>query len=300
MKKRVMLALLLLIALITGCSSGPDYKIEVTKELYYQKDTASAFEIKVTENKKAVKGLDVSVELSMTNMDHGTYNVKLVEGKNGTYSGKVKLPMTGKYEASFTLVKDGKKAEKVVDINVVMPKGVAKMNGEWITNEDLAFYQLINQLQLEINRETAKKKYSGKQLEEELAYLDSQEKISDDKNQLLTQIIRLRSMAMLADEKGHQATDAEVDQAITKVRDQYNQFESAKRLITEYGADQFWATEKQQYKMIVLSKKVQQDLVDQVKKENPKAGDQEIYYQAQQKYEELLVSQVNSLTIEIL
>ncbi|MEH7074547.1 FixH family protein [Neobacillus drentensis] len=300
MKKRVVLAFLFLIAVITGCSSGPDYKVTVTKELYFVKDTAMPFEVKVTENNKAVKGLDVAAQLSMTQMDHGSYDVKLVEGKNGTYSGKVNLPMGGKYEAVFTLEKDGKKTEKVLNLNVTKPKGVAKINGEWITAEDVSFYRLINQLQLEINREGAKKKYTGKQLEEELAYLDSQEKTVEDKNQLLTQIIRLRAMALLASEKGHKAADTEVNAALEKARGQYNQYESAKKLINQYGEDKFWATEKQQYQMIVMSQKVQKDLINKAKKENPKAGDQEVYYQAQKEYEELLVSQVNSLKIEIL
>ena len=300
MKTWTMLVLLLLLSLITGCSSGPDYKIDVTKELYYQKDTAMPFDIKVTENKKAVKGLEVSAQLSMTNMVHGSYDVTFAEGKNGTYSGKVNLPMSGKYEAAFTLEKDGKKTEKVIDINVTKPKGVAKINGEWVTNEDVAFYQFINNLQLEINREAAKKKYTGKQLEEELAYLESQEKVNNNKNQVLTQIIRLRSMAMLANEKGHQATAAEVDASLGKAREQYNQYESAKRLIADYGEEKFWSTEKQQYEMIVLAQKVQKDLIAKVKKENPTFGEQEVYFQAQKQYEELLVSQVNSLKIEIL
>ncbi|MFL6556399.1 MAG: FixH family protein, partial [Bacillus sp. (in: firmicutes)] len=272
----------------------------VTKDLYFVKDTATPFEIKVTDNKKAVKGLDVSAQLSMTTMDHGSYDVKLVEGEHGTYSGKVNLPMGGKYEAAFTLEKDGKKTEKVIKLNVTKPKGVAKINGEWITNEDVSFYKFINQLQLEINRESAQKTYSGKQLEEELAYLDTQEKTLEDKNQLLTQIIRLRAMAILADEKGHKADAAEVDAALGKAHEQYNQYDSSKKLINEYGQEKFWATEKEQYQLIVLSQKVQKDLLEKVKKENPKAGEQEIYYLAQKEYEELLVSQVNSLKIEIL
>lgn len=300
MKTRFMLVLLLLASLLTGCSSGPDYKIDVTKAPYYQKDTAMPFEIKLTENKKAVKGLKINAQLSMTNMDHGTYDVTFTEGKDGTYAGKAELPMGGKYEAAFVIEKDGKKTEKVIDINVTKPKGVAKINGEWITNEDVAFYQFINQLQLEINREAAKKKYTGKQLEEELAYLESQEKINNNKNQVLTQIIRLRSMAMLANEKGHQATATEVDTALGKAREQYNQYESAKKLIAEYGEEKFWTTEKQQYQMIVLAQKVQKDLIAKVKKENPTYGEQEVYFQAQKQYEELLVSQVNSLKIEIL
>ncbi|MFK9091638.1 FixH family protein [Bacillus salipaludis] len=300
MKKRILFVMLIVIAMLAGCGSGPDYTIKVKKELFYQKDTAAPFEIKVTEGKKAVKGLDVSAEFSMANMDHGTTDVKLAEGKDGTYSGKVALAMSGKYEVAFTLEKDGKKTEKVIDINVVKAKGVAKINGEWITNEDVSFYKFINQLQLAINRETATQKYSGAQLEEELAYLESQEKVIDDKSQLVTQIIRLRSMALLAAEKGYKADAAEVDAALGKAREQYNGFEAAKKLISDYGEDKFWATEKQQYELIVMSQKVQKDLIAQVKKENPTMADQEIYFQAQKKYEELLVSQVNSLKIEIL
>jgi hypothetical protein len=300
MKKRLLLALLLLIAMLSGCSSGPDYKVKMTKDLFYQKDTQMPFEIKVTENNKTVKGLDAHAQLSMTSMDHGTYDVKLSEGQDGTYTGKVKLAMGGKYELALTLEKDGKKTEKVIDYVVKKPQGVATINGKWITNEDVDFYKFINYLQLAINRETAQKQYSGKELDEEMAYLDTQEKTAEDKNQLLTQIIRLRAVAMLADEKGHKATDVEVDTEMSKVSGQYNQYESAKAMIKEFGEEKFWKIEKEQYKMIVLMKMVQQDLVAQMKKENPKAGDQEISYLAQQKYEELLVSQVNSLKIEIL
>ncbi|MBI0578188.1 FixH family protein [Neobacillus cucumis] len=300
MIKRTMLALFLLAALLAGCSSGPDYKIEVTKPLYFQKDKAMPFEMKVLENKKAVKGLKVSVELSMANMDHGSYKAKLTEGKAGTYAGNIQLEMPGKYEAAFTLEKGGEKTEKIINLDVKKPQGVASINGKWITNDDLAFYRFINQLQLEINRESAKKQYNGKQLEEELTYLKSQEKMLDDKNQLLTQIIRMRSMAMLAEEKGHKADPAKVEQQIQKVRNQYNQYTSAKKLIKEYGEEKFWAKERKQYQSIVLIQQVQEDLLAQAKKDNPKAGDQEVYYEAQQKYEDLLVSQVNSLKIVIL
>ena len=300
MKKAMRWTALLFLALLAGCSADPEYKIEVTKPIYFQADTEVPFEIQVTEAKKAVEGLDVSAEFSMTNMDHGTTEVTLTEGTKGTYAGNVKLPMGGKYEIVFTLEKDGKKTEEIIDYEVKEPEGVASINGEWITNEDLDFYKFINQLQLAINRETDQKRYTGDQLKEALSYWDSQEKLVEDKNQLLTQIIRLRAMAMLAEEKGHSASDAEVETEINKVRDQYNQFESAKTMINDYGEEKFWEIEKQQYQLIVLTQKVQKDMVEKVKKENPKMGEQEIYFQAQKQYEELLVSQVNSLKVEFI
>ncbi|MBY0145326.1 FixH family protein [Neobacillus niacini] len=300
MKTVMRLAALLVLVILAGCNADPEYKIEVTKPIYHQPDKEMPFEIKVSEKEEAANGLTVSAEFSMTNMDHGTTEVELTEEEDGIYSGAVKLPMTGKYEIFFTLEKDGKKAEQVLNYEVKQPEGVASINGEWITYEDVDFYKFINYLQLAINRETDQKRYTGEQLKEALSYWESQEKLIEDQNQLLTQIIRLRSMAMLAEEKGHTASDAEVEAEINKVRDQYNQFDSAKAMINEYGEEKFWETEKQQYQMIVLSQKVQKDIIEKVKKENPDMAQQEINFQAQKQYEELLVSQVNSLEIEIL
>jgi hypothetical protein len=300
MKKAMRLTALLLLTLLAGCSADPEYSIDITKPLYQQPDKEMPFEIQVNEKDEGVTGLDVSAEFSMTNMDHGTTEVELTEKEDGIYSGAVKLPMTGKYEIFFTLEKDEKKAEQVLNYEVKQPEGVASINGKWITYEDVDFYKLINYLQLAINRENDQKRYTGDQLKEALSYWESQEKLIQDQNQLLTQIIRLRSMAMLAEEKGHTASDAEVEAEINKVRGQYNQFESAKAMINEYGEEKFWETEKQQYQMIVLSQKVQKDIIEKVKKENPDMAQQEINFQAQKQYEELLVSQVNSLEIEIL
>jgi hypothetical protein len=300
MKKAMRLTALLLLAILAGCSADPEYNIEVTKPIYQLADKEMPFEIKVTEKDEAATGLNVSAEFSMTNMDHGTTEVELTEEEDGIYSGKVELPMTGKYEIFFVLEKDEKKAEKVINYEVKQPESVASINGEWITNEDIEFYKFINYLQLAINTETDQKRYTGDQLKEALSYWESQEKLVEDQNQLLTQIIRLRAMAMLAEEKGHTATDAEVEIEINKVRDQYSQFESAKAMINEYGEDKFWEIEKQQYQLIVLSQKVQKDIIEKVKKENPTMAQQEINFQAQKQYEELLVSQVNSMEVVIL
>ena len=300
MKKAMRLTALLLLAVLAGCSGDPEYSIKVTKPIYHQPDKEMPFEVKVSEKDEAAEGLTVSAEFSMTNMDHGTTEVDLTEEEDGIYSGTVQLPMTGKYEIFFILETDGKKTEQAINYEVKQPEGVASINGEWITYEDLDFYKFINYLQLAINRETDQKRYTGDELKEALTYWESQEKLVEDQNQLLTQIIRLRAMAMLAEEKGHSATESEVETEINKVRDQYHQFESAKAMINEYGEEKFWETQKQQYQMIVLSQKVQKDMIEKVKKENPEMSQHEINFQAQKQYEELLVSQVNSLKIVIL
>lgn len=297
MKKRMIGALLLLMAMLSGCSSSPTYKIDMTKQLYFLQDHATSFEIKVTENKKAISGLKIAADLTMANMDHGTETVILKDEKNGKYSGKVMLPMDGKYEITFTI---NKKTEKTIDYTVKKAAGVAMINGQWIKNEDLQFYQLVNKLQLEINRDNVKKQYSGSQLADELAYIDSQEKNSKDQNQLLTQIIRIRSMALLAGERGHQATSTDIETAIAKDHAKYDQYPGVKNLITAFGEKKFNLLEEKEYKYTVLANQVLADVTDQAKKDNPNVNDQEINFQAQQNYEDLLVSQMNSLKIQIL
>lgn len=300
MKKLLASLFILMVLQLASCSQEAEWNVDVAKEPAFTEGKESEFEIKVTEDGKAVSGLDVSAELAMGSMDHGTVNVDLQEVSDGIYSGSAKFSMAGKWEAAFTLEKDGAKQDKVIDLNVKKPEGVASINGEWITNEDLDFYKFINELHIEINRETDKAKYSGEKLDEALVYWDNQEELNEDKNQLLTQIIRLRAMAMLGQEKGHKASDQEVNEAIDKVRSQYNDSEVAKKLIAEYGEEKFWRIQKLQYERIVLTQKVQNDLILKVKKENPKAGEQEVQFTAEKEYEELLVSQVNSLKIKIM
>lgn len=299
--EKVLISLgLILLIMLAGCSSGSDLEVQVEKDIYFNQDKESAFAIKATDTDGPVEGLDINAEFAMTNMDHGTYEVTFTDAGEGIYTANVGLPMSGEWEIVFTIEQDGKEIEKVIQYEVSEANGVATVNGEWITNDDLEFYQFINDLHIAIGREKDQKNLKGEALKEAEAYWKSQEETLQDQNQLLTQIIRLRAMALLGEEKGHTATAEEVEAEINKVREQYGQFESAQKLIAEYGEDKFWDKEKQQYELIVLSQKVQNDLINQVKEENPDVNNQEIMYLAQKQYEELLVSQVNSLEIEIM
>lgn len=300
MKKILAGSIFILLLLLSACSSNNNIEVTIEKDLYFQKDKKSDFEIKVTEKEKPLEGLAINAEFAMTNMDHGTYEVTLEEKGQGIYTSEVELPMSGTWEIVFTIERDGKVIEKVIEYDVKEPSGVATINGEWITNEDLEFYSFINELHIAINREQAPKKYTGKELEKVLENLDDQKEASQDKNTLLTQIIRLRSMALLGKEKGHQASKDEINTEIANVQNQYAEYEIAQSMIKEYGEDRFWAKQEKQYERIVLSQKVQADLIQKVKEENPNVNEQEILYLAQKKYDELLVSQVNSLKIDIL
>jgi hypothetical protein len=298
MKNLLYISIISLFALLAGCSSNQNVKVETTKPIYFSKEEKPV-EIKVTEDGKAVEGLKITAEFSMVDMDHGTHEASYEEVGDGIYSSELALPMGGDWEAVYTIERDGKTFEKVEQYKVEKNPGVATINGELISAEDIEFYRFINKLHVAISRSEDEKNLTGEKLDEALAYWDAQEKLNDNQNQLLTQIIRLRAMALLGAEKGHEASAGEVETALATVRAQYGQHEVAQEMIAEFGEERFWTIEEKQYQLIVLSQKVQQDLVAKVKKENPAVNDQEISFLAQKEYEELLVSQVNSLDIEI-
>lgn len=300
MKKGLYSISFVLLFMLAACSSGSSLEITVEKELYFQKEKTSEFAIKVTDQDEPVEDLEITAEFAMVDMDHGKYEVNFTEEEKGIYSSEVELPMAGEWEIVFTISEDGKEVEKVIEYDVKEPEGVATINGDWVTTEDIEFYRFINELHIAINREQAEEKYEGKELEGALANLDDQEQAVQDQNTLLTQIIRLRSVALLGLEKGHEASSEEVKKAIESVREQYGQSQAAQNLIKEFGEDKFWDKQEKQYELIVLSQKVQTDLINKVKEANPDVNEQEILYQAQKQYEELLVSQVNSLNIVIL
>jgi hypothetical protein len=299
MRNWLMISMIVVLALLAGCSNNQNIDIEVTKPLTFSQDKEMPFEIKVTEEDKAVKGLKITAELAMVDMDHGTVDATFEEGEDGLYTTKVKLSMAGDWEVVYSIDRDGKTIEKVYQYKVEKAAGVATINGELITTEDIEFYRFINKLHIAISRSEDEKRLSGKELEEAHTYWDSQEKLNDNQNQLLTQIIRLRAMALLGQEKGHEATSDEVEKALVTVRAQYGQHKVAQDMIKEFGEERFWMTEEEQYQLIVLSQKVQADLVAKVKEEHPTVNEQEISFLAQKEYEELLVSQVNSLEVEI-
>lgn len=296
--KKFVIALCML--LLSACNASSDIKVEVVEDLYFVKDKETEFAVKLTDGNQTLNNLEVSTQFSMKGMDHGTYEAELVEQEEGIYSGKIGLSMAGEWEVTVTFQQDGEAVEKIFDYTVKEPEGVAKLNGTWITKEDLEFYRFINQLHIEMARETDRATYQGQDLENALAYWDAQAKLVQDRNQLLTQLIRLRSMALLSEEKGFKATKEEVDVEVAKVRSQYEASPVAKTLIAEFGEKRFWEIEQAQYELIVLTNKIQQDLITKVKAENPSINDQEASYLAQKEYEELLVSQVNSMEIELL
>lgn len=306
MKK--ILTFLMGLFVLSGCG-GSNYSVEVVDTPVFKPDLSpSAVTFKIAEGENPVKGLDVTANFEMEKMDHGSIQVSLKDKGEGIYGGEVALPMGGDWQALLTIKNGNDSEEKLVTFTVEEPVAtitdlpenvVATVNGDEISNEDIEFYEFINKIQIEMYREADKTKYQGNELDEAMKYWDAQLEASKNKNTLLTQIIRLRAMALLAEEKGHQASDDEILAKLNETKNSYRNSTVAQNLIKEFGEEKFWVIQEKQQKSIVLVSKVQQDVLKNVKDANPKAESKEINMLAQKKYEELLVSQVSTLDIKI-
>ncbi|MGO4888455.1 FixH family protein [Anaerobacillus sp. MEB173] len=304
--KKFIFFLCLLLIIATGCSTNADIDVQMKQEPTHMNDELT---ISVEQGGEPLSNLEVIGTFEMAQMDHGTVDFSFEETDAGIYNANLELPMPGEWVVYLTLIDGDNQLEHILNFDVPVSQksvlapevdgAIAAINGDYIMEEDLEFYQFINLLQVALYRESDKQTYEGEDLENAMNFWDLQEKDARNVNSLLTQIIRLRAVALLSLEKGHEATQEEIDDEVNKIRQELEAEPIAKVMIEQYGENKFWNKQLSQYELIVLANKVQQDMIDSVREENPEADNQEVNFLAQKQYEDLLVSQVESLDIDI-
>lgn len=315
MKKWILMLNLLTFMIVTaGCSTNSDWLAYIEQEPV-NKDSALIISIKNGGN--PVSDLDVIGIFEMTQMDHGVFEIPFVEQESGIYKAQLELPMLGEWISALTMSNGEETVHQIIEFDVPETEdsdagddsqsstdevegAIALVNGEAILEADIEFYQFINHLQITMYREDDMQSSEEAELEEAREFWEAELNEANKLNTLVTQIIRLRAMALLALEKGHEATEEEVNNEVNKVRQEFSGSEAATEMIKQFGEEKFWDKQQTQYEMIVLVSYIQQDMIDKMKEENPDADMREVNFYAQKEYEELLVSQVESLEIEIL
>jgi hypothetical protein len=296
-------SLLILLFALTACSPRPTWQAAMELAPVFTKDQPSTIAFKITDEAgQPVNNLQIKALFEMTKMDHGSIEADLQHSHDGLYQTKLNLNMSGLWQATLTMSDGISSTEETLSFEtkeLPSEQAIATINGRRIIHEDIAFYELINLIQIEMYREHDQKKYQGKEIEQAMKYWDMQVEAAKQTNTLLTQIIRLHAVSLLAQEKGHQATAVEVADAMAKIKPEYEQSPAAMKLIDQYGSEKFWSKQESQYHRIVLSMKVQEDVMELVKKSNPDSDPKQLQVLAQKKYEELLVSQMGTLDIKI-
>lgn len=176
---------------------------------------------------------------------------------------------------------------------------VASINGQKITNEDLNFYSCLSRIQIETKRTDDRKNLQGAQLEAVMKNWDTAEKTALDHNTVLTQIIRLHAVDLLAKEKGYTVTPQDAGKQLAADKANFQTYSVVQGLIKQYGEQKFWDQYQNWLQLQIQSKKVQADVIELAKKDNPNATSKEINYTASKNYEDLVVSQMGTLKIAI-
>ncbi|MCM3664529.1 hypothetical protein M3204_08955 [Mesobacillus subterraneus] len=176
---------------------------------------------------------------------------------------------------------------------------VVTINGKVLTYEDLQFYQLMNKVDIELNREQDQQKLKDAELTDKLAYWDEQLKYHDNFNVNLSKMIEQHAMYLLAREKGLDVEVSEVAKTIEEFTVRLEQNEPASQLVAAYPDDAFKNRLNSYFTEKMLTKQIYETLKTDVRKEKPNASEKEVVYDTSKNYDGLYQSQIASLEIKI-
>jgi hypothetical protein len=176
---------------------------------------------------------------------------------------------------------------------------VVTINGKVLSYEDLQFYQLMNKVDIELNRAVDEKNLQGEELTEKMAYWDEQLKYHDNFNVNLSKMMEQHTMYLLAREKGLGVETAQVSKTVEKFTAKVAQNEVASQLVSGFPADAYENRLSNYFTEKLLTLQIYETLKADVVKEKPNASEKEVAYDTAKNYEELYQSQIASLEIKI-
>lgn len=176
---------------------------------------------------------------------------------------------------------------------------VVTINGKVLSYEDLQFYQLMNKVDIELNRSVDEKNLEGEQLKEKLAYWDEQLNYHDNFNVNLSKMIEQHTMYLLAREKKLDVETAEVTKTVEEFTARVAQNEAASKLVTAYPSDAYKNRLNNYFTEKLLTQQIYDILKADIVKEKPDATEKEIAYDTSKNYDDLYQSQIASLEIKI-
>lgn len=176
---------------------------------------------------------------------------------------------------------------------------VVTINGKVLSYEDLQFYQLMNKVDIELNRAVDENKLEGEELKEKLAFWDEQLKYHDNFNVNLSKMMEQHTMYLLAREKGLDVDTAKVGKSVEEFKDKVAQNEAASQLVSSFPEDAYKNRLNNYFTEKLLTQQIYDTLKADVVKEKPNASEKEVAYDTAKNYEGLYQSQIASLEIKI-
>jgi hypothetical protein len=196
-------------------------------------------------------------------------------------------------------VQETKTAEEEQDEGFTSDDKVVTINGKVLNYEDLQFYQLMNKVDIELNRAQEQQNLQGEELSDKQAYWDEQIKYHDNFNVNLSKMIEQHTMYLLAKEKGLNALEAAVSQEIAAFTAKVKENDSATKLIASFPEDAYQNRLNRYFTEKLLTQQIYETLKADVVKEKPNASEKEIAYDTSKNYEDLYKSQISTVDIKI-
>lgn len=176
---------------------------------------------------------------------------------------------------------------------------VVTINGKVLSYEDLQFYQLMNKVDIELNRAADEKNLEGEELKEKLAYWDEQLEYHDNFNVNLSKMMEQHTMYLLAREKGLEAKADLVGKTVEEFQAKVAKNEATSQLVSDFPADAYQNRLNNYFTEKLLTLQIYDTLKADVLKEKPDASEKEVAYDTAKNYEGLYQSQIASLEIKI-
>lgn len=99
--KRLIAGIMLLMLLITGCSSGSYYEFTLKQAPKSRAGESYPVVIEILKDGKPAEGLEFTAYLEMAKMDHGSIELTFEDKGNGIYEASAELPMAGEWLANI-------------------------------------------------------------------------------------------------------------------------------------------------------------------------------------------------------
>ncbi|HHY75126.1 MAG TPA: hypothetical protein GX497_18280 [Bacillus bacterium] len=116
---------------------------------------------------------------------------------------------------------------------------------------------------------------------------------------IITQIIELKAIDYLAEEKGVSATTEEVQQRIEELKKEETSNSTFQEMVATFGEEKFWKYEEQRYNTIINSEKVKETLYEEEKEKNSYLDEPSLRLNAKKAFDDLIVEAVGMVDATI-
>ncbi|HLS59769.1 MAG TPA: hypothetical protein VK044_01390 [Virgibacillus sp.] len=165
--------------------------------------------------------------------------------------------------------------------------------------EDLEFYKLMNQIQVDINLEEERSTIDEENIEERAEFWNEQLEYYENVNVNLQSLIETYAMSLLAEEKNFFVPDEKIETEVDKLLKQIENNESIRRRIDDYGEKRYNRNIREYVRQTKLRDRIISELEADIIEENGDLEENEISYLVETEFEDLYAAQLSTLDMNI-